>query len=262
MACSVASLSVAAQETCSCKSFGIVVGSLPASRAPFSKLSSSIFSFSAGAAGVIRPLLGWRGGRNQTIAHASRGLCRFGTGRGNKDRTGLFRAGIETCALHAQVLAGIAHLFAGEELLNDLDGLHHAFQPHGRLWPCAADDMFVQRLACTDPQPEAVGIHGSQRCRRLRDDGRVIAIRGAGDARAKGHALRRHAQRAHPRPHERALTLLSHPGMKVIGGHRSTKARRLRFAAKPYQVGGVELFHLCGITKYWHNCSPLSKYVL
>src|SRR5450755_1001067 len=66
-------------------------------------------------------LLRRRGGRNQTIAHAPGGLVGFGTGGGDVDRRGLLRTCVEARARHAQVLPGIAHLFASEEPLNDLD---------------------------------------------------------------------------------------------------------------------------------------------
>src|SRR5579871_4885474 len=182
-----------------------------------------------------------RGGRYQTVAHAPGGLSRLWTGGGDVDRAGLLRACVEPRALHAQVLAGVARLLAGEELLNDLDGFDHALQAYRRFGPFAAHDVFVERLARADAQPEAVGVHGGQRGGGLRENGRVVAIRGAGDAGSKGHLLGRGAERAHPRPDERTLPLLRNPRVKVIGSHHAAETGLFRLSTPTQQVVWTEL---------------------
>src|SRR5579859_872148 len=200
-----------------------------------------------------------RGGSNQAINQSPGSLSSFRAGSRNIDGTGVFRAGIQARTLHLDVLTSVARLFAGKELFDDLDGLHHAFKAHRRVGPFSAHDMLVEGLARADAQPEATGIHSSQRRGGLRDDGRVIAIRGAGDARAEAHTLRREAERAHPGPYLRALPLLRYPGMKVVGSHYAPEPRLFSFLAPANQLRRPKLFQGRRITKYWHRYAPLIK---
>ena len=55
------------------------------------------------------------------------------------------------------MLAAVLDDLAREEPADDLDGLHEDAQPGRRLGPVIADDVFVQRLARPEPEPEASG---------------------------------------------------------------------------------------------------------
>src|SRR4029079_17386760 len=98
---------------------------------------------------------------------------------------------------------------------DDIDGLEHHGAADADLRPLAADDMLVQRLAGTEPQPLSTGVHGAQRARRVRYHGRVVAESRAGHRRPEGERGPL-PQRAHEAPGERRLPLLRGPRMAVL----------------------------------------------
>ena len=109
-------------------------------------------------------LLLWRCRSDQAIAQPPGGLRRFRARGGYVNGTGCFWSRIQARAFHPEVFAGIAHLLARKQLLDDLDGLHHAFQALRRVGPFAAHDMLVERFARADAQPETAGVHDGQGC--------------------------------------------------------------------------------------------------
>src|SRR5437588_9319676 len=113
---------------------------------------------------------------NQAIAEPSGRVGRLWTGGGNIDRAGSFWSCVEAGALHPEMFAGVAYLFASKELLDDLDGLNHALQTNRCVRPFATDNVLVECLTCTDPHPEASGEHGGKSSGSLSDDCRVVAV--------------------------------------------------------------------------------------
>src|SRR6266849_4266945 len=197
-------------------------------------------------------LLTGRGGSDEAIAHTPGRLGCLWPGGGNINRAGYFRPRIETCALHLEMLAGVTHLFAGEELFYDFDRFNHPLEAHGGVRPFTADNVFIERLTRANAQPVSSGIHRRERGGSLRDDRRVVTIRGTGDAWPKSEPLRAHPERTHPGPYQGTLTLLWHPRVKVVGGHHTAKSRLFSFLAPAYQVGRVKLLESCRVTNYRH----------
>ena len=69
---------------------------------------------------------------------------------------------------------------------HDLDGLFEHLQPHTHIGPARTDDVLVERLARADSQRELATSKDGARRRSLRDDGRMLARRGAGDRGGDG----------------------------------------------------------------------------
>ena len=127
-----ASSSVGAQERCSCRIFGIVSGSLPASRAPSAKRSNRPPIFSSGAPTVMMP------SANLPVFFAL-----IGPGRRDEDRRRLLRHRPQPGRLHLEEPALVLDVLAGqrgvEELVDDLDRLPHPQRPLAGLRPVAGD---------------------------------------------------------------------------------------------------------------------------
>jgi hypothetical protein len=163
------------------------------------------------------------------------------SGGGDVDRHRLLGAGVELGRLEGEVLAVVLDDLAAEQLVDDLDRLEHHRAADADLRPLAADDVLVERLTGTQAQPEAAGVHGAQRGRRVGDDRGVVAEAGAGDRRAEGErgAL---AEGAHEAPREGALALLRRPRVEVLADlEPRAESGPLRLFGPVEQVGGVEL---------------------
>jgi hypothetical protein len=162
-------------------------------------------------------------------------------GRRDVDLDRVFRARVELRALEREVLAAVLRHLAGEELVDDLDGLEHHRRARSDLRPLAADDVLVERLAGAEPQPEPTGEHRPERRRGVGDHGRVVAEAGTGDSRSEAQR-RPQPQRPHERPGERRLALLRGPGVEVLRDHEAGAEPRLLGLRTPVeQVGRVEL---------------------
>ena len=70
----------------------------------------------------------------------------------------------EACALQLIPTAGVFHLFAGEELADDLDRLKHSSDALTNFGPVATNDMFVQRFAGAEAEPVPTWVHRFKRC--------------------------------------------------------------------------------------------------
>ena len=225
------------------------VGSLPASRAPSSNLSQSMPIFSSAAPTVIIP-------------SASLPVRLALTGPAVATYTGTGRLGprVELRALEREVVALVLDDLAGEQLVDDLDGLEHHRAADADLRPRAPDDMLVERLAGAQPQPEPAGEHGAQRRRGVGDDGGVVAKAGARH-RGPERQRRPRPERAHERPREGALALLRGPRVEVLADHepgRETGVLGLR--APVEQVGRVELLEHRGVADRRHGRSVASEW--
>ena len=152
----------------------------------------------------------------------------------------------EACALQLIPATGVLHLFAGEELADDLDRLKHARDALTNFGPVATNDMLVERFARAESEPVATRIHRFECCRRLRDRCRVHAPTGAGDARAN-IALGAFGKQCHHVPHKWRGALLGHPWLEVVGGHHAAEACLLGGDGVVDDFGRTELLEHCGV---------------
>ncbi len=160
-------------------------------------------------------LLVGRADGDDPIGVLARALRVDRTGGGDIDRNGLLGAGVEARRFEGEVLAVVFDHLAGEELVDDVDGLEHHRGADTDLRPFAADDVLVQRFAGAKAEPEATGVHGAERRRSVGDDRRVVAEPGTGDRGAEREAGAL-AERAHEAPREGGLSLLRRPRMEVL----------------------------------------------
>src|SRR5712692_1710001 len=126
----------------------------------------------------------WGADRDDPIAKAP-GL--FGgdrPGGGDVDGGRLLRHGPEPHRLHLVVLARMLDVLPAEELPDELDRFEHAVDALGNFRPIGGDEVLVERLAGSEPQPETARVDRGHGGGRLGDDRGVRSKRGAGDARA------------------------------------------------------------------------------
>src|SRR5579883_634296 len=102
--------------------------------------------------------------------------------------------------------------------------------------------MLVERLARAYAEPEATGKHLLKGGRRLRQNGRVIAIGSGSDAGAEVHVLCGGAERAHPRPDKGTVALFWRPRLEVVRGHGAAKACLLCLLTPGKQFVRAKLF--------------------
>jgi len=118
----------------------------------------------------------------------------------------------------------MALLAALPQQADHLDSLLEHLQAHVGLGPAVAQDVLVERLAAADAEPEAPLVHDRASRGGLRDDGRVDAHGGAGDA-GGDRQLGDLSERPDDRPHERAVPLLVVPRVVVVGDPQRMEAR-------------------------------------
>ena len=188
---------------------------------------------------VLYLLVGGADG-DDAVAELARPTALYGTRCGHVDRGRRIRHGVEPRALELYVLAAVLDDLAREEPADDLDGLHQDAQPGRRLGPVIADDVFVQRLARAESEPEASRVHRFERRRSLGDYGRMVAEARRRHARAEAE-VRGRAKSAHPGPDEGALALIRGPGVEVIRGHHGTEPRLFGRLTPIQKIRGMEL---------------------
>src|SRR5205814_8999886 len=123
-------------------------------------------------------------------------------------------------ALEREVFALMLGHLAAEELRDDLDRLEHHRRADADLGPLTADDVLVERLACSQAEPEPAREHRAEGRGRMCDHGGAIAEAGAGHGRPE-RERRAQPERAHERPREAGLALLRGPRMEVLGDHET-----------------------------------------
>jgi hypothetical protein len=79
---------------------------------------------------------------------------------------------------------------AGEQLVDDLDGLEQHREPDADLRPLAADDVLVERLTGTEAEPEPARVHGAQRRGGMGDHRGVVAEPGTRHRGPEGRLVR------------------------------------------------------------------------
>src|SRR5215212_2664784 len=205
-------------------------------------------------------LLGSGADRDDAVAELAGPAALYGSGGGDVDRGRRIRHGVQLRALHRYVLPAVLDDLPREEPADDLDGLHKYAQTGRRLRPVIPHDVLVQRLARAEPQPEAPRVHRLQRRRTLRDDGRMVAEAGWGNARAEAE-VRGRTQRAHPRPDEGALTLIRGPRMKMVRSHNRTEPRLLGNPAPVQQLRRMELLEHRRVAHgaRWFHVAPFGR---
>ena len=162
-------------------------------------------------------------------------------GRRDVDRHRRLGSRVELRALEREVLAVVPDDVAGEQLVDDLDGLEHHRAADRHLRPDPADDVLVERLAGAQAQVEPARIHGPEGRRGMGDDRRVVAEARAGDGGPE-RQRRPLAERAHEGPGEGARALLRRPRMEVLADHEAgLEAGVLGRGAVVQQVGRLEL---------------------
>ena len=156
--------------------------------------------------------------RDHPVGQPARPLRVDRPGGRDVDLDPLLGSGVQARALEPEVFAAVPDDCPAEQLVDDLDRLEQHRAADADLRPLAADDMFVERLAGTEPEPEPTRVHRAERRGRMGDDRRVVAEARAGD-RGPERERRPLAESAHEAPGERALTLVGRPRMEVLGDH-------------------------------------------
>ena len=140
--------------------------------------------------------------------------------------------------------ARVAHVAvlqrAGEEALDEVDGLEHAVDPRWGLGPVLGDDVLVEGLAGADPQPVPAR---EQRGRRRRGLGHHRGMPPEAGGRHPGAQVSRRvlADRCEDAPDEGGLPLLRGPRLEVVGGHDAGEAVALRVDGQIDRVPGWQV---------------------
>ena len=121
-------------------------------------------------------------------------------------------------------LPAVIDVLAVEQRGDDVDGLAQHLVPFADRRPALADDVLVEVLPRSQPEPEATAREDLHRRRLLRDDRRVVAQDRARHVRHQADPLGRLRSGAEDRPGVARMALLLEPREVVVADHGEVEA--------------------------------------